>query len=205
MQVECVQICWKTLRGRGIQWHEGILLQILHTAARHGSIKLATEAFDALETVFLGNFALETHHIEPLLETLVQAGDIKHLNRGLELLRKKTSKIPTELPRFPINEEMTLDKAFDTLQAIHQSGKRVDIILFATLLKECILRQESQRALGYLRMANSIDLKPDANTYHAILGAASPEQYGDLADVCVMLARRDGITLDLTSYAYKEE
>lgn len=200
-QVEGVQHCWKIIQNRGAQPHEGLILQVLHTAARHGLWELAFQASFALKKLN-PKFVLESQHWEPVLEACYKSGNLKGTNDAIRLMRQNLFSVPTTLPRLPLMDNETLDDAWNTLQILARNNNTVDLTILHTLLQECIFQNEQERALGYLRMASMLDLNPTEESYHVMLRAATQEQYLELADSCVRLARQQDIALDMSPYKY---
>ncbi len=81
LEYEGTSFIWKKMVLPGtINPSDGMLLNVLNTAARHGDPTLATTAIEMLSK---RDVTLRAHHYEPLIESYVEAGDMENAFRVL--------------------------------------------------------------------------------------------------------------------------
>ncbi|KAK3906286.1 hypothetical protein C8A05DRAFT_29851 [Staphylotrichum tortipilum] len=106
-EYEGTNFIWKKMVAPGtINPSDGMILNVLNTAARHGDPTLATAA---LELLSKKDVTLRAHHYEPLIESYVEAGDMENTFRVLCIMadsvmnvgRSSTRSIFLSLKRSP--------------------------------------------------------------------------------------------------------
>jgi len=188
--------CWEIVQTRKPRLHEGLLLQVLHTAARHGLTDLAWNAVEALQGLG-SSFSYAVYHLEPLVEAGCQSGDLAHVNRAVQLMRSHNLLVPHALPLFRNQDEDTnLDQQWTTLQSLNEKGEQVDIVLLNSLCLAAMRRAEPQRALGYLRMASDLNLVPTEDTYRLLIRHARTNYDSALAKSLQSMANDQGIEVE---------
>jgi len=194
--------CWQVLKDQGCRPHEGLLLQVLHTAARHGLKSLAFEAVEAMKS--LGpTFEYAPYHLEPLVEACCQAGDLKSANETVQMMRQRLVCVPRALTLFrPRDEDKSphhLDEVWTALQALSEAGETVDLLLFNSLCLAALRQSEPQHAFGYLRMASDLKLEPTAikETYQLLIDEIREIGDTDIEETLISMAKDQGVEIQL--------
>jgi hypothetical protein len=110
------------------------------------------------------------------------------------MMRQLNLFVPDSLPIFTSKEEYPdLDKIFLTLQDLANEEEQPDIALFNSLCITALRRSEPQRALGYLRMASDLKLKPTEETYRFLVKEAYMLREFNVAKSLMAMAKGEGI------------
>jgi hypothetical protein len=163
---------------------EGLCLQVLSVAGRHGEPALATSVFEALSNL---GVTYREHHFLPLIEAYVFAGDIRQAFIVLSIMRE-SSLTPPQISTLgflvsAISSSINnLDTAFFALQdLVLKEGRRIDITAFNALLQGCILLQDASRAISTYREAEPLKVTPNLETFNILLHAAQIVGHTELA------------------------
>ena len=130
LEYEGTNFIWKQMVLPGtINPSDGMLLNVLNTAARHGDPTLATAA---LELLSKRDVTLRAHHYEPLIESYVEAGDMENVFRVLCIMadsvmnvgRSSTRSIFLWLKRAP-------ERADDAVRVLNSLSKEHSVPVIA--------------------------------------------------------------------------
>ncbi len=203
-QLEGVQRTWDRLvaQQRFVP-EEGLVILVLNVAARHGDPDLATRALASLAR--LGVEPRE-HHLAPLLDAFCGAGKLADAFEVLDLLRHTAELAPNlktaeSLVRC-MGTQGIIDEAFFTLGKIKETGKRIDVVAFNSVIAACERLGDLGRALAVYRDAPALGVSPDVDTYNCLLGIcvkAGAKQQGEII-LREMRAARPAVALDGTTH-----
>jgi len=92
--------------------------------------------------------------------------------------------------------EESLDQGYFTLQdLVEKEGKKVDIAAFNSLIKACVERNDSSRAISTYRDANKLKVQPNVETFNLLLdGARKAGGHVDLAMYVLSELKNSGIS-----------
>ncbi|KZS93904.1 hypothetical protein SISNIDRAFT_410423 [Sistotremastrum niveocremeum HHB9708] len=164
--------CWQKLtKDRGVVLHEGLYLKVLNTASRHAQPTFAFEVLDSMEAL---GIALDEHHFSPLLEACCKDGQLVEAFTALELIASKgllesSSEISRPLLDFVAAGSNSVDDAWDIFEQLHRDGHGVSVTSFNLLIEASVRINDLPRALGIFQAADTLDITPNIETYHALL------------------------------------
>ncbi|OLL26390.1 Pentatricopeptide repeat-containing protein [Neolecta irregularis DAH-3] len=182
---EGVNIAWsKTFESGNILPSEGLAISVLHVAGRYAVPKLATSVMKAIS---MQGIEFQEHHYAPLLESYARAGDTRTAFILLHIIRQgNTLTPPSAATAYPIFKSLivdpeNVDRAFFTLKDIFEESKQVDIVAFNTVINLAIFHQDLEKAVTIYKEAEFFSLKPNVETYNALLGGAKNHRHGEFA------------------------
>lgn len=174
---------------------------MLNTAARHGLPALAASVLHELEAI---KVPLREYHFAPVLEAFVVNGQIKEAFRILDLIRSSGSEptIETALPilRAIQTDPDAVDNAYSILEELVSEGQRIEILALNTVLSGAVHMSDIQRAIGIYKSLNSLNLKPNLQTFNLLLDVCRRCSHFELSERLVKDMAEAGIKLDTTSY-----
>jgi pentatricopeptide repeat protein len=205
-----VQLAWHhaVIRG-GITPTEGLITQILHTAARHGLSELA---HDAIRTRRVRGQALLEHHVAALLEALIQDDKIReafaivgHLRSGL--IGGMTNGATRALRAWVGQHPSHIDKAWALMEDIRRNQapepgnvSAVDIATLNAVIGGAIDLDDMQRAIGIYKESTAFGVAPDAETLNILLSGCIQISNRDLADSLISEMKDLGVVPNVDTY-----
>ncbi|KAH0565350.1 hypothetical protein GP486_001251 [Trichoglossum hirsutum] len=139
---------------------DGICINVLNTAARHGDFVLATDVFRVLGNRLV---RFEIHHYEALLEAYARGGDIRSAltvlcvmaDAGIEPSDASTRAIYRSLCKQPDGHK----RAFEILHLLRRDGRSTPIAAINCVLEAPASLGDITQALEYYKQLR--DLRPD--------------------------------------------
>jgi pentatricopeptide repeat protein len=163
------------VRGGKLNPPDGVAMNVLHTAARHGDTTLATAVVELLSA---RGVKLNHAHYEPLVETYVQAGDLENAFRvlciivdaGYRVNQGSTAPIYMLLKRSP--PELRA-QAVGILQSLSKE-RYLPVAAINVLLEAVINTAGAAKALEcYREVCDLGESGPDERTFSLLLDAAT--------------------------------
>ncbi|KAK4126196.1 hypothetical protein N657DRAFT_670293 [Parathielavia appendiculata] len=157
---------------------DGVAVNVLHTAARHGDTTLATAVLELLSG---RGVKLGLLHYEPLIETYVQAGDLENAFRALHIIRDAGIRVDSRNTR-PIflllkRSPELVDKAVGFLRGMGKEGylpvRAIDVLLEAVLQT----RGFEQALDMYRQVCDLCESGPDKRTFGLLLDACGKAEH----------------------------
>jgi pentatricopeptide repeat protein len=183
-QYDGTRYAWKKrVETNFINPSDGICINVLNTAARHGDFVLATDVFRVL-----GNRSVrfEIHHYEALLEAYTEGGDIRSAltvlcvmaDAGIEPSDASTRAIYKYLCEQPGSSK----QAFEILHLLRKDGRSIPISAINCVLEASAFLGDITQALEYYKRLR--DLQPDGpniTTFNVLLRGCTMSRRKDLA------------------------
>ncbi|KAG9242376.1 hypothetical protein BJ878DRAFT_464495 [Calycina marina] len=165
---------------------DGMCLNVLNLAGRHGDPLLATAALRTLST---RKTTLLVYHYEALLEAYTKTGDLSTVFRILSIMSKaglepdsqNTRAIFTHLTKGSTVEgrRRSVD-GWNTLKRMHEEGRAVPPAAINVLLEAVITTCSFTEALSmYKQLHTVIESGPNAETFNILLRALSNPRMPD--------------------------
>ncbi|KIJ49470.1 hypothetical protein M422DRAFT_161368 [Sphaerobolus stellatus SS14] len=201
--VDGLRTAWmKVTRDYGVTPDEGLCIQVLNAAARHGLVDLALEAFKVI--IRLG-CPIEEFHIAPVLEASCQRKSIQdalHITNTLTTIgapiRQSTLEPVVELISSSVDN---VNKAWSMLEKLYDAGKPVTVHALNALLGASVHLRNLQMTVGIYKTYEKFHVKPTVDTLNLLLRACIAESHKDLGMKFLEdLQRQDDVKLDITSY-----
>lgn len=186
-----MQLGWQHAVVRGaIKPTEGLLLQVLNTAARHGLSGLAQEVFRTLKSA---GSPLFDHHGEALVEALIMDDKINEAFTfvGYGELRSQLGENMTSASTYALRawvarQANNIDKAWAHMEKLRRTapaGSSVDTILLNAVVGGAIDLEDMQRAVGiYKEASTAFGCEPDVDTLNLLLSGCIRVSHRALAD-----------------------
>jgi len=181
---EGVERCWaKVVKDLAILPDEGLCIEVLNTAGRHGMPLLAADVLRQLELI---GVPYQEYHLAPLLEAFVAKGQVKAAFSVLDLFR--SSNVPPSLETArPIlhviqRDPDTIDSAFAMLEELHKEGQTVDVVAGNVVIEACVFLNDLQRAVQTFKGFPSIGVAPDVETFNLLFTACVNAEHRDLGE-----------------------
>ena len=116
---------------------------------------------------------LREYHFAPVLEAFAVNGQVKEAFRILDLIRQSGNK-PTLETAQPLRQTIqtdpdALDNAYSLLEELVAENQNVDIVAVNTVIEAAVSMSDIQRAIGIYKAFNSLNLKPDLDTFNLLL------------------------------------
>ncbi|KAK7472632.1 hypothetical protein VKT23_000745 [Stygiomarasmius scandens] len=198
---EGVNQCWEyVVQELKLNPDEGLCVQVLNTAARHGLPDLATDALRALKAT---GVQWQEHHFAPLLESFANAGQMKEAFITIEIMQKSNiPPLPTTL--LPILNSIkkdvdSLDAAWAVVDKLHQE-KHLDQIVLNLLLEAAVALGDLQRAVGAYKSFDEYKIKANRDTFYALLKGCVTARHRDLGDLILEDMKAAGMNRDQKTY-----
>lgn len=162
---------------------EGLLMNVLHTASRHGLPSLASEVLTQMEKQ---NLPLHEHHIVHILDACAANGDIKQAFQTLDLWCA-SGKSPTLADARSIlsaiqRDPDSIDMAYGYLEELKETGQTIDVVAVNVIIQAAVFLNDLQRAVGTYKAMGNLDVKPDATTFNLLLKACVNVEHRELGD-----------------------
>ncbi|ORY30584.1 hypothetical protein BCR39DRAFT_480763 [Naematelia encephala] len=181
--LEGVEIAWRrATRTKSFTPDEGIILTVLGVAGRWGRPDMAVSALEVLPSI---SVVAGEHHLAPLLEAYVNAGQLPDAFRVLSSLRSAGIS-PTMGTAAPIISRLhspdTIDQAFFALEDMHRQGTLVDISALNAVIKASANLGDIKRARATQIAVSDFGLKPDVDTFNTVLRCCVDGGYRQLGE-----------------------
>ncbi|KAH9935671.1 uncharacterized protein B0H18DRAFT_976775 [Fomitopsis serialis] len=212
--VDCLLTCAESLWEEGVlrTWQkvvhelnilpdEGLCVQVLHTAGRHGLSALALDAFRVLGRI---GVIWQEHHFAPVIEALCKEKRIKDALAMLEMMRSHHI-IPLPETTLPISNAVStntdaVDTAWGCLEALHEEGRKIDISALNVIVRASVMLGDLQRAVGTYKAAGSLSLSPDVDTYNLLFAGCIAARHRQLGDKLLSEMKEARVRADVRTY-----
>lgn len=197
-----MQQCWeRVVRQLNIVPDEGLCLDVLNTAARHGLPILASEALQKLETL---GVQYREYHIAPLLDAFAAIGQLKEAFKCLELIRS-CGGTPTRETVRPIlraiqRDPDSIDNAYMLLDEMVQDGEQVDVVSVNVIIEASAFLNDLQRAFGTYKAMPSLGVKPNTDTFNLLISTCVDALHRDLGDKLYTEMKEAKVKPDMETY-----
>ncbi|KAG2079233.1 hypothetical protein BDR04DRAFT_1086392 [Suillus decipiens] len=202
LYAEGVQRCWEIVVGDlNITPDEGLCLDVLHTAGRHGLSDIATDVIRVLRIL---GADWQEHHFAPLVEALCNAGKLKDAIGTLDLMRSSNI-FPTAVTAQPIYNFLKqdidkVDGAWEVLDKLRNEGKMIDRTAINAIIRAAISLSDLQRAVGAYKAFPDYRCVPDIDTFNSLLSGCIIASHRELGDRLLLELKEMGIKPDATTY-----
>lgn len=197
-----VQRCWeKVISDLNVTPDEGLCLDVLHTAGRHGLSDLATDVIRVLRIL---GADWQEYHFAPLVEAMCNAGNLKDAFGTLDLMRSSHI-FPTAVTTQPIYEVLKqnvdkVDGAWELLDKLRSEGKTIDRTAINAIIRAAISLSDLQRAVGAYKAFPDYKCVPDIDTFNSLLSGCIIASHRGLGDRLLLDLKELGIKPDATTY-----
>jgi pentatricopeptide repeat protein len=201
-KAEGAQRCWEKVVGDlNVTPDEGLCLDVLHTAARHGLSDLATDVIRVLRIL---GADWQEHHFAPLVEALCKAGKLKDAFGTLDLMRSSNI-FPTAVTARPIYDFLKqdidkVDGAWALLDTLRSEGKTIDRTAINAIIRAAISLSDLQRAVGAYKAFPDYKCVPDIDTFNSLLSGCIVASHRELGNRLLLELKELGIKPDATTY-----
>lgn len=201
-KTEGVQRCWEQVVGvLNVTPDEGLCLDVLHTAGRHGLSDLATDVIRVLRNL---GADWQEHHFAPLVEALCKAGNLKDAFGTLDLMRSSNI-FPTTITAQPIYDFLKqdidkVDGAWELLDNLRNEGKTIDRTAINAIIRAAISLSDLQRAVGAYKAFPDYKCVPDIDTFNTLLSGCIVASHRELGNKLLLDLKGLGIKPDATTY-----
>ncbi|KIK44881.1 hypothetical protein CY34DRAFT_10750 [Suillus luteus UH-Slu-Lm8-n1] len=201
-KTEGVQRCWEQVVGvLNVTPDEGLCLDVLHTAGRHGLSDLATDVIRVLRNL---GADWQEHHFAPLVEALCKAGNLKDAFGTLDLMRSSNI-FPTTITAQPIYDFLKqdidkVDGAWELLDKLRNEGKTIDRTAINAIIRAAISLSDLQRAVGAYKAFPDYKCVPDIDTFNTLLSGCIVASHRELGNKLLLDLKELGIKPDATTY-----
>lgn len=195
--------CWeKIINERAVTPDEGLCMQVLHTASRHGNPPLAAGALEQLE--FLG-VSFDDQHLSPLLESFCASGKLKEAFQTISLYRSAglTPSLATVSPIVHLiqRDPDAIDHAWALLNETDEAGdKRPDLLAVNCILQASVYQNDLQRAFGIYKSLPGLDVQPDALSFTLLLDGCIQARHRELGERLLKEMKEAGIQMNAEIY-----
>ncbi|KIY44382.1 hypothetical protein FISHEDRAFT_51427 [Fistulina hepatica ATCC 64428] len=194
--------CWdKAVKRLSVSPTEGICNLVLNTAARYGLISLAEEALQSLRD---RNIEIQEHHLNGLVETYVNAKDLKGAITVVESMYTYgiTPSMSSTLPvaRAIARDVDTYDHTWTIIDEVFQEGRGIAQATLNAMVVAAVRLHDLQRALGAHKAFESYSLTPDLVTYNALLAGCRDASLRAIADKVVEEMKAANVAPDLETF-----
>lgn len=202
LYTEGVQRCWEQVAGvLNVTPDEGLCLDVLHTAGRHGLSDLATDVIRVLRIL---GADWQEYHFAPLVEALCKAGHLKDAFGTLDLMRSSNI-FPTAITAQPIYDFLKqdidkVDGAWELLDKLRNEGKTIDRTAINAIIRAAISLSDLQRAVGAYKAFPDYKCVPDIDTFNTLLSGCIVASHRELGNRLLLDLKELGIKPDATTY-----
>ncbi|KAG2153753.1 uncharacterized protein EDB93DRAFT_1134621 [Suillus bovinus] len=199
---EGVQRCWEKVVGDlNATPDEGLCIDVLHTAGRHGLSNLATDVIRVLRSM---GADWQEYHFAPLVEAMCNAGNLKDAFGTLDLMRSSNI-FPTAITTQPIYDVLKqdidkVDSAWGLLDKLKSEGKSIDRTAINAIIRAAISLSDLQRAVGAYKAFPDYKCVPDVDTFNTLLSGCIVASHRGLGDRLLLDLQELGIKPDATTY-----
>ncbi|KAK4103666.1 hypothetical protein N658DRAFT_421380 [Parathielavia hyrcaniae] len=179
LHCEGTSFIWDTMVRQGkLDPPDGVALNVLHTAARHGETAMATAVLELLSG---RGVKLNLLHYEPLMETYLQAGDLENAFRVLRIVQDAghrahswdTRPIFALLKRSPELADKAVGVLCDLSKEGYLPGGAVNVLVEAVLQT----RGFEQALTAYRQVCDVCESGPDRRTFGLLLDACERAEH----------------------------
>lgn len=162
---------------------EGVCIDVLHTAARHGLPDLGT---DVLRILKLMGATWREHHFAPLIEAFSRAHRLKEAFGTLDIMRSNAIEPLAETTHSifaAIRHDIdAVDAAWVVLDEMHKEGKGIDVTALNVIVQAAVSLGDLQRAVGTYKAYPDHGVKPNIDTFNLLLSGCIPALHRELGD-----------------------
>ncbi|KAL1744647.1 hypothetical protein HDZ31DRAFT_38084 [Schizophyllum fasciatum] len=162
---------------------EGLCLEVLTAAARHGQAQFAIS--QVLPTLLNINVALSQKHIAPVIEAFGVAGDLTNAFTLLHSIPNFDVEVPlTSLESIAtrcLPDIDAIDNAWTVVDKLHLDGK-LSLAALNTIILAAANLSDLQRALGAYKNLPTYGLTPNTATFDILLDACIRAAHRALGD-----------------------
>jgi pentatricopeptide repeat protein len=209
--------CWtKVTADLNLLPDEGVCVDVLHAAGRHGLPELASDVLRVLKVM---GAPWQEYHFAALIDAFCHAGQIKDAFLTLSSMRS-ADLVPIATSTSSIFDIISkdvdaLDSAWSIVEEITKEGHQIDVAALNAIIKAAVALGEQQHAMGIYKTFAEYNTKPTLETFNTLLFgciAASHRELGDriLADMKEAKVKPDAqtyeniIQLCLTQETYED-
>ncbi|KAI9341836.1 hypothetical protein BD770DRAFT_351853 [Pilaira anomala] len=152
---------------------EGVFLNVLNLAGKHGDPQLAS---DVIRVLGEQGYTYRDCHFSPLIEAFASTGDMASTFKVFTAMRK-AGVIPNKKTTLPVAHKLGTDvnairKSRDILiEMAKTDGQEVDISLFNMIIHSFAYNKENDEAISVFVRAKEFGVKPNSETLDAVLDA----------------------------------
>jgi pentatricopeptide repeat protein len=162
---------------------EGVCIEVLHTAARHGLPDLASEVIEVLKLVAAN---LQEHHFAALVEARCRAGKVEDAILTLDDMRSQDIK-PLPATASAITTVVgtdigSLDAALSTTDDMQKQGKRIDVEALNAIVQAATSLGDLQRAIGVYKAFGDYGADPTVDTFNLLLASCTASCHRELGN-----------------------
>jgi pentatricopeptide repeat protein len=165
----------------GITPDEGICMQVLVTAGRHGLPDLGDQVLRVLQGM---KVSWKEHHFAPLIEALCGADRLSDAFDVLEMMRSASVALTPETaqPIFRLisKDVDAVDNAYGVLEQMREQEKTIDVAALNVVVQAAVALGDLQRAVGTYKAASSLGVAPDADTFNLLLAGCIAAAHREL-------------------------
>ena len=180
---------------------EGVCLEVLHTAGRHGLPELATDALHHLQAI---DASLQEFHFAPVIEALCRTHRIKDAMKFLAAMRSQgvppTSQTSNSIFLAIKDDSDAIDRAWDALDELHKEGDVIDVTAINVILQASVAQGDLQRAFGTYKIFPEFNVKPDVDTFNSLLSGCVAARHRELGDQIMADMKAAEIKPDVLTY-----
>lgn len=179
---------------------EGLILSILAVAGRWGRSDMAVQA---LEMLARNSIQANEHHLNPLLEAYVNAGNIPAALKALSSMRSIGFELHANTLKplvRRLNTPELIDSAFFTLEDMYKAGELVDIAALNALIEASVNIRDLPRVRSTQMAAPSLGLTPNIDTFNIVLLGCVTMSHRELGDTILSEMADAGIAPSRTTY-----
>lgn len=202
-QLEGVEVAWdRAVQTKTYNPDEGLVLSILAVAGRWGRPRLATKALDVLPNL---SIRAQEHHLVPLLEAYVNAGQVPDALQVLSSMRE-AGIVPTLTTAEPIvarlSDATVIDQAFYALEDMRKSGIKVDITALNAVIEASVRIRDPQRMRATHLAAADLGVEPNIETYNLLLKGCIHGGHRQLGDTVWSEMAAASISPDMATFQH---
>ena len=195
-------LAWpKVVTELGITPDEGLCIEVLHTAGRHGLPDIGTDALRVLKVI---GAPWQEHHFAPMIEAFCKADRLQDAFGMLHVMRD-SGIVPVTETAYPIFDVIkkdvdAIDGSWGMLDKLRAEGKGVDITAINVIIQAIVVFGDIQRAIGAYKSAPDYGVAPNIDTFHLLLSACISVGHRDLGDHLIGEMKEAGFKPDSRTY-----
>ncbi|KAL1736055.1 hypothetical protein EV714DRAFT_198549 [Schizophyllum commune] len=180
---------------------EGLCLEILTAAARHGKAEFAIS--QVLTTLVNTDIALSTKHIAPVIEAYAAAGNLTDAFTFLHTLPSFKVEAPVTsleaIAVYCLPDIDAIDNAWKAVDQLHTETK-VTTAALNTIIIAAAKHSDLQRALGAYKNFPTYHAQPNTDTFDILLDACIPAEHRQLGDALLADMKTANVPLARSTY-----
>ncbi|KII92256.1 hypothetical protein PLICRDRAFT_154651 [Plicaturopsis crispa FD-325 SS-3] len=166
-----------------VQPDEGLCIEVLHTAARHGLPDLGA---DVIRVLKLMGAKLQEHHFAPIIEAFCHSDRVKDALATLHIMRSNGIDPVPETTKAILNvigkNIDTVDATWAMLDALREENRPIDVTALNVIIEAALNLEDIQRAVGTYKVFPDHGVKPNIDTFNLLLGGCVTVAHRELGD-----------------------